>query len=431
MSFLDTFQQKLDHFLTPVCTKIMKNKTISAISSSMMKLMPIFIGGAIFSLIANFPVTAVTDFLASTGIKPILETFVNTQTNLQPVFLAFIIAYTYAKNQGVDGAISGVFALLVYFMLMPNTIQIGEEFISAYSTQYLGGQGIFAALILGIVVAKLYVFTIEKHWTFKLPESVPPMISKSFEPIYSGILIIGLALVVSFLFQMSSYGNFFTAIVSVVQTPIMSVGASIPAMLLFYTLVNVFWFFGIHPSALMAIFTPVLTTIMTSNIQAAMAGTAMPYVQEHLAFMVATIGGTGCTLGLVCVMSLFAKSQRYKAMNKLCAVPGICNINEPLIFGMPLVMNPMFFFPMVLSAPINILIMTLCESLGFFSFNAIAAMSAPWTLPWPITGFLVGGLPLCLVFIVLVMINALLYLPFFITVDRKELLVEQGEEETR
>lgn len=125
-------------------------------------------------------------------------------------------------------------------------------------------------------------------------------------------------------------------------------------------------------------------------------------------------------------MLIFAKSQRFKAMNKLCAVPGICNINEPLIFGMPLMMNPLFFFPMVLSAPINIALVTVLSKFVSFSFNAVAGMTTPWTMPWPITGFLAGGVPLCLIIICIVLIDALLFLPFFIVADRKELAEEQG-----
>lgn len=426
MSFLDGFQKKLDKILTPLCTKIMRNKTVSAIANSMMKLMPVFIGGAIFSLIANFPWDVVTNFLTDVGVKPILDSFVTTQTNLQPIFLTFIISYTYAKNEQADGTVAGIFSLLMYFMLMPASISIGEQVISAYSTNYMGGQGIFAAMIIAIIVAKIYVLTVKKKLVFKLPDSVPPMVSKSFEPIYSGILIIGLGLLASFIFKQTSYGDFFTAIVTLVQTPIMNVGASVPAMLLFYTVVNLFWFFGIHPSALMAIFTPVLTTIMTSNVGAMMQGLEMPYVKEQLAYMVVTMGGTGCTLGLVFIMLIFGKSQRFKAMNKLCAAPGICNINEPLIFGMPLMMNPVFFFPMVLSAPINIALMTGFASLDLFSFNAIAAMATPWTMPWPITGFLAGGFPLALIITLIAVIDALLYLPFFIVADRKELAEEKN-----
>lgn len=426
MNFLDSFQKKLDGILTPICTKIMQNKTVSAISSSMIKLMPVFIGGAIFSLITNFPVAAFTQFLSNIGIKPVLDTFVSAQTNLQPIFLAFIIAHTYAKNNKADGMVAGIFSLLTYFMLMPASIQVGEQNIAAYSTNYMGGKGIFAAMIISIVIAKIYVFTVEKHLVFKLPDSVPPMIAKSFEPIYSGILIIGLGVLVNFLFKLTPYNNFFQAIVTLVQTPIMSVGASIPAMLLFYLTVNVFWFFGIHPSALNAIFTPVLITISTTNAQAMMAGTAMPYVEEQLAFMVSAMGGTGSTIGLIFIMLLFAKSQRFKAMNKLCAIPCFCNINEPMIFGMPLMMNPLFFFPMVLAGPINIVIMTGFVKLGLFTFNTIAAGAAPWTMPWPITGFLAGGIPLCLCFIFLMIVDALIYLPFFIVADRKELAEEHA-----
>lgn len=430
MSALDKFQEKLEAVLTPVCTKITSNKTISVLSTSMLKMMPVFIGGAIFSLLANFPISAVTDFLSAIGVKPVIDGFVTTQTTIIPLLLTFIVAFSYSKNEKEDGLTAGLFALLMYFILMPVTnIGEGREMMTVYETTYLGSENTFAAMFIGIIVAKIYVFTRRKNIIFKMPKSVPPMVSQPFEPIISGLIIIGIGLVANFLLGLTPFENFFTLINRVVQVPVMSLGASVPAMIIVYTLTNVLWFFGIHPSAVMAVYSPVLSTILGANAAALAAGEALPYFNEGVIYLTVRMGGTGSTLDLVVVMLLFARSQRYKEINKLCAVPGLFNINEPLVFGMPIMMNPMFFIPMMLAPIVSIGAGLLSANILHPVINTVVQMTTPWTMPAPITGFLAGGIPLLLVVIVVVLADAVLWAPFFITADRNALKEEAAIEQ--
>lgn len=419
MSAFTKFQESLDKALTPVCTKITSSKTISVLSTSMLKMMPVFIGGAIFSLLANFPIPAVTKLLSAIGIKPAIDAFVTTQTTIIPLLLTFIVAYSYAKREKEDGLTAGLFSLLMYFILIPVTAMgEGRAMIKVYETTYMGSENTFAAMFIGIIVAKIYVWTRKKNLIFKMPDGVPPMVSEPFEPIISGLIIIGMGIVANFALALTPFGNFFALINKVVQTPVMSLGASVPAMIIVYTLTNILWFFGIHPSAVMAVYSPVLSTILGANASALAAGEALPYFNEGVVYLTVRMGGTGSTLGLVLVMLLFARSERYKEINKLCAIPGLFNINEPLVFGMPIMMNPMFFIPMMLAPIVSIAAGLLSAHLLNPTINTVVQMTTPWTMPAPITGFLAGGLPLFLVVAIVILADAVLWAPFFITADR-------------
>lgn len=427
--FLENIQSFLQRYIEPIAQKLNSNKILTTFQGAIMKTMPILIGSAFFSIISNFPITAVTDFLTSIGIKPLLDSFINTQTNLQPIFLAFLTAYIYAEKDNCNKLVSGIFALLAYFILMPSEITVGEEIISAYSIDYFGGTAIFSSLIIGILVAIVYCWTEKKNIVFKMPDSVPSFVANSFEPLFSGIIVIGVILVLSFLCQMTPYGNFFTLVVSIVQQPIVAIGASIPFMIILYTIVNIFWFFGIHPTAIMSLYSPVLSVILGSNVRAMMEGTTLPYLTEAIGYHVSTVGGTGCTLGLVIVMLLFSKSKNFKQITKLSFAPGIFNVNEPLMFGTPLIMNTYFLIPMLIVPGLSIGLSTLSVKLGIItSYNAMAAITTPWTMPAPITAFLTGGIPFLLVMCGIILISALIYYPFFKISDKQALEKEKEEQ---
>jgi len=265
----------------------------------------------------------------------------------------------------------------------------------------------------------------KKNIIFKLPKSVPSMVSKSFEPIFVGIFVIGAILLIDFGFAQTAYGNFFTFVQEVIQAPIVAVGANVPFMILFYTLVNLFWFFGIHPSAMMALYLPVIRVMFSGNIGAAMQGLELPYVKEYLAYISAGVGGTGSLLALGLIMLFCSKSERMKASAKVGSIPVIFNVNEPMIFGIPIIMNPAFFVPMLLSPLVGMGSMYLMTSVVSINFNAIAAMAVPWTMPYPITAFIAGGVPLLIMMLVVIVLNGILYFPFFKIADKKALEEEK------
>ncbi len=424
MSMFEKLQQKMEKVLIPISDKILSNKSISVISSSMLKMMPVFIGGAIFSLLSSFPITAVQDCLKLIGIKDAIDVFVSVQSSIIPLLNAMVISYQYAKNEGEDGLSSGIFALVIYFVLMPIGSADGTKY---YALSYMGTTNTFASMIIGVVVAKLYVFTMKKNIKIKFPDSVPPMVSKPFESIFSGIIIVGIGILVNFIFSLTPFGNYFDFIFKIVQTPIMSLGATVPAMIIVYTLCSVLWFFGIHPSAVMAVYSPVLSTILGSNYQAFAAGNPLPYFNEGIVYLCVRIGGTGSTLGLVLVMLLMTKSKRNKELNKLALVPGLFNINEPLTFGLPIMMNPIFFVPMLLSAVLSIGVSLLMGNILKPTINTLVQMTTAWTMPAPITAFMAGGIKLLIVVVVTVLADALLWAPFYAIYDKKALKEEEEQ----
>jgi len=428
-NFLETLQNWLQKNVNPIAEAINKNHIITAVSRSMMMLMPVLIGSAVFSIFANFPITAVANALSAAGITNLLNTFINTQTNLMPIFNVFLIAYVYANGENCNGLIAGVFSLLVYFILMPSTIGTGEEVISAYSTEFFGSSSIFAAIIIAILVSLLYCWFEKNNIIMKMPDTVPVFVSKCFAPLPASVVIVGIALVVSFLCSLTSQGNFFSLILTYIQNPIVKIGANVPFMVVFYTIVNLFWFFGIHPSALMSFFSPVLSVVIGGNVRALYSGEALPYLEEACAYHASMVGGTGCTLGLAIIMLLFAKSKRYKQLNKIAFAPSVFNVNEPLLFGLPIVMNSTFLIPMLIVPGLSIAIMGTLAKLGLFNnYNAMVGATIPWTMPAPITAFLAGGVPMLVAMLAVIAIGGLIFYPFFRIADKEALEEEAAEE---
>lgn len=422
---LDQIQNVIERTLSPVVTQLSQSAIIRSMSTALMRAMPVLLGAALFSLLADFPISQVTDFLANIGILENIRMVVHTLNNLNPIMFIALYCYTYAQEKKVDPIPNLLFGVVIYFMFMPTVVAAGDQFVPGYSFDYFAGNGMFVALFAGILISLLYVFLINKKITFKLPESVPPMVAKSFEPIFVGMIIIGLFLLLDYGIGLTSYGNMFTFIQEVIQAPIVAIGANIPFMILYFTLINLLWFFGVHPSALLALYIPVVRVMFSGNIGAAMQGLPLPYAQEYLTYMVAQIGGAGNLLALGLIMLFFSKSRRFKETSKIAAVPVIFNINEPIVFGTPIVLNSAFFIPMVLSAAVSMGAMYFMTSMIPVDFNALSAMAIPWTMPWPITAFIAGGVPLFTMMMIVIGLNVLLYFPFFLIADKKALKEEQ------
>ena len=160
----------------------------------------------------------------------------------------------------------------------------------------------------------------------------------------------------------------------------MAIGTSIPALIFIFTIVNFLWFFGIHPSPITNLIYPILIAMITANVTAFQNGQPLPYLDAIVVYTSLGIGGTGGTLGLAVVMFIFAKSERYKMMAKVGLVPNIFNINEPLIFGMPIMMNPLMFVPMVANPAVSGVIAWLFVKAGFITtMNSAVQLGLPWT----------------------------------------------------
>jgi PTS system cellobiose-specific IIC component len=424
---MSNFQATIEQKVVPVMSKISSNHVIMSITAGMMATMPLTLGTSIVAIIANFPITAWTNWLATTGINVHTSAVIGGTTELLGLFLAFIIAYNYGKLKGSNPMTAGVLSLGSFLILMPQKYKLPDgKMINVLQKTYLGSSGIFVAMFTAILVAALYSYLDKKGFVIKLPESVPEMVSKSLGPTFIAMIMFMVILFVRIGFGYTSYGNIFDFINSTIAKPIMYIGTSTVALIVIYSLGNLFWCFGIHPSSLLSVLTPVFMTAITTNIADFQGGKSLTYLAFMIVYFFVMLGGTGSTLGLAIDMVLFSKSERYKSLGKLAIIPNIFNINEPLIFGTPIIFNPIFMLPMTLAPVILGSIGLFLVKLGVYNtFNPTIKM--PWTMPAPITHLLNTGVLASLGVCFAIVISALLYYPFFKYADKQALKEEQGE----
>ena len=418
-----TVQEKL----IPFMGKLNSNTILASIAAGMMATLPLSLGTCIIAILVGFPLAEWTNWLASTGLDVHMNAVVSGTTKIQGLYLAFSVAYNYAKKSGSDGMTGGILSLASFIVLMPQQIKLADgSAVDALTQSYLGTGGIFVSMLVAIFIGVLYCYLDNKGITIKLPESVPEMVTKSLAPTFIAIIIFAIVLIIRIGAAATSFGNVFDIINTFIGKPIMAFGASPWSGIAIFTIMNIFWFFGIHPTIVFGIYGPVLGTIAVSNITAFQSGQALPYLEFQAVWGSGLIGGTGCMLGLAICM-LFAKSQRFKALGKLAFVPSIFGINEPLAFGVPIIFNPIFFIPMLFSSIVSCGIAFLFYKMGAYStFNPM--VSLPWTMPAHVGALITTGFMAFVSLCVSTVAVTALYFPFFKFADKQALKEEQGEQ---
>ncbi|WP_161979036.1 PTS sugar transporter subunit IIC [Streptococcus sp. S784/96/1] len=439
MKHLENF---LNKFLSPVANYMSESLFFSTLAESVMRLTPITLGGAVVLLIGNFPIPAWIDLLNKSGISAHIAAAQNATMNVLALLVVFNFAYTYAKKCHYEALSAGLLSVSSFLILMPQAYTIfnlekvptdfpaeaiitGSNNLTAFATTYTGAPGVIVAILVGWLVSVLYVYFNKKNLVIKLPASVPPNVSESLRPsILSGLILIGFVGLRAIL-SLTSFGDLFSLIGQFVQAPLQNFISSPITYILIMVIGNMLWFFGVHPNMLNGIILPVVMANLIENQNAFLANKPLPFLTWGiLGYLLSNaFGGTGTTSGLVLAMSR-AKSQRYKELFKLSALPTIFNINEPLVFGMPIMMNPIFFLPMAL-VPILIGIMAyvMIFILQFTEYNPM--ISLPWTTPGVVVTFLQGGWKFLLIGLTTVLTSFVTWLPFFRIADQKALEEEK------
>lgn len=415
---------QIEQILGPMASKISANKYIKALSVGMSSIMPIMLGTSLIAILANLPIAPWTAFLKGAGLYMTAQDFISATLSLTGIYAVCTISYSLTKSQGKNPVIGMVMAMATFIALMPIKIQVGEQSVSALSTSNLGSSGIFVAMLCGLLVPTVYSFLSDKNLKIKVPDSVPPMVADSLEPTFVAIIIFTFVYLFKFAFTLTSYGDIFSAINTIVAAPIMKLGTSPWSRIVFYMFANLCWFFGIHPGPLQSCYVPVIYAAKTANIEAFMAGAALPYLDFFVIGMCIYMGGFGNTLGL-CASTIFAKSEKYKSLRKLVVLPDIFNINEPVIFGFPVMLNPMYFIPLVFSPLTTGLITMLAMNIIPVTMNP--TISIPWVTPGFINVFMQGGWGFLAVWVIAFIANTLIYLPFFIADDNRAYKEEQAQ----
>ncbi|NMC29208.1 MAG: PTS sugar transporter subunit IIC [Pelolinea sp.] len=422
-------ENKMDHFINkilPVVDKFQNNLYVSSIMEGMMSSMPVLMASAVLQLIYSFPITAWTNFLTKTGLYGLFGTVV-TICNMTALFIVFGIGRVVGNKKGIDGLNSGLASLLCFLIITPLTVD--EAGGTLINTSWFSAQGIFTAIIVALVASSIYAFCVKKNIVIKLPEAVPGFVAKSFAGIPAALITVIPFIAVRGLFAATSYGSFSQFIYSIVQTPLVGLGNSLPAHLVAILIACFLWWLGIHGtlvvlSVMMAVWQPP----MIENITAAAAGLPIPNVLSFLSIFLVLqfMGGPGCLFGLYVDMALFSKSQRYKAQSKLSLVSGVFNIIEPTVYGLPIVLNPVLLIP-YLGLPIVIYVAYyLLATAGIIGIPCVGLTMM--VVPGPIAGFLLGGgVSLGIFTIAALILTCLVYYPFFKILDAQALKQESGQ----
>lgn len=413
---------QLSEKITPYAHKIQKSKIANGVSGGMMLALPITLLGAFSALLVNLPIEAYQNFIANVGIQDALNLIIQLTTNFLAVVFTASIAGVYAKQHDEDGLVAALIALISFFIVTPMTTTADGAL--AFSFYWLGAFGIFTGIIVSLVSTKIYVTLTKKGITIKMPDSVPPVVSKSFGSLIPGFSAVLFFTIVSALFKLTSFGSLHQFIYTFLQVPLQGVGGNIVSIIILWTFAQVLWFFGIHGTLVIySVVLPIFTAMDIEQLSAYAAGEALPNITGRA--FVSTYTMSGSAIGFALLMLFVAKSKQYKTLGKLSAIPSLFGISEPLVFGTPLVFNFRFFVPFVFMNAINLIIAYTLTVLGIVP--RVAGMTPMSGMPIFFTGLMEGSWKIGVLQLALVALSALVWYPFFRKADKEALKIEAEE----
>lgn len=423
---------KLEKVLMPVADKLGKNKILVAIRDGFLISTPLLIVGSIFLLIANFPIPGWSEFwtgIFGAGWEKWFTNVSRATFNMVGLLTAVGTGYAYARELGSDKIQGAVVALVTFIILMPTRITFeaidGPSTVSALSFEYVGSNGIFLALISSLLSVYIFSWVYKKGWTIKMPDGVPPAVADSFAALVPSAIVMFVFFLIRIGFEFTPYETVHNFIYEVLQAPLKGAGNTLTAQIIYSIACTLFWFFGINgPAVANTVFAPIAKVLTIENLEAFEAGTRLPNIfTDPFSNFFTGFGGGGSTLSLVIVMVLICKSKRIKQLGSLSLVPSIFGINEPIIFGLPIVLNPILIIPFIGVPLVNLVLSTWATKAGILAYTT--GVSIPWTTPIGFSGYLSTGSIFAAVWqFGLLILGCLIYYPFIKMLDKKYLMEE-------
>lgn len=406
--------------ILPPVLKFVNTKAITALRNGMLYTMPFTIVGSVFLLLANLPITSVAQWVTDSGLAVYFNQAYGASFAIMSVFAVIGIAYSYVKTEGFEGLPAGMISLVVFILFMSSEITDPESGITIgniINKDWTAGKGMITAIIVGLIVGWVYSWFLRHDIRIKLPEAVPENVANSFTALIPAAVLITGAMFVYIFFDLVLKTTFFDFIYKVLQSPLQGVTDSLGGALVLGFLIPLFWFFGVHGSTIVGgIMGPILQANSLENTELLKSGKALTIangghiVTQQFLDQFLTVTGAGMTIGLVVYMVFFAKSAQFKQLGRLSIGPAVFNINEPVTFATPIVMNPIMAIPFILTPVVSSVITYFALYSGLVPL--FTAVQVPWTTPPIISGLLVGGWQGALLQIVVLSLSFFIYLPF-------------------
>lgn len=455
---MNKFISTIEKYLMPLAVKLNNQRHLGALRDGFIASMSVTIIGAIAVMInnvfLNFSEGSIiaTVFLDApisvenypdwvTFLRDFFNTVVNGSLSIVALIVSFTIAYkltTFKNHSGLEAGILSVCALFVSILITDGTVNIGN----------FGSSNIISAILIALVTGEVYSFCIEKNFRIKMPETVPPAVANAFTSLIPGIIIIfGFALIQTVIVTFSSLESFSDVIQIFIATPLQKIGGGAIGIYIYDTLAQFFWFFGIHSSTLGFMSSAFLQPASIQNAVLINDGiinawgvidqatySSLPVLEQASMYTPEVVsfynhlGGSGATLGLIIAIFLGSKVESDRKVAKFALVPSLFNINEPILFGLPVVFNPILFLPFVLIHPILMTIVFFVMKIGLVPLYSIPM---PWTSPPVLGAYLAygGSIQAAILALCLIGVSTAVYYPFVIVMNRaaKENNAIEGE----
>lgn len=385
----------LEDKLMPIAAKTAQQRHLGAIRGAYVSFMPFIIVGSILLVISSFPNQSYQQFMSSTfgaSWSAIIEIPFNAVFSTMSLFISFLVAYRLAEHYGDDKISSGILALVCFLILTP-FIKVAENGgITVMPVEWIGTKGLFVAMIGSLLWTELFCWLKRKKLVIKMPEGVPPAVQESFAALIPALVVMILVLAIRIGFENTHYNTIHQFIYDVVATPVRHFGTSYFGALMTVFSITILWSVGINSGSMVnGIIRPLWMENQTDNIAAIQAGVTPPHIITEQFFDMIWMGGAGAS---------------------------IFNINEPVLFGLPVIMNPIMLIPFNLVPLVLVTVQYLAMKIGAVAVTT--GVFIPWTLPPVISGFIVTGhISGSVMQILNLLIGAMLYLPFMRIVDKQ------------
>lgn len=456
MSFSDKFME--------ISGKIGSQRHLVAIRDSFIAMMPITMAGSI-AVLLNVFFRDIPNNMGWTGLAKTMQPLIDINgyvyfgtIGIMALVFAFAFGYNLSNMYKVNPLAGGLISFASFISTMPQSFNISTALEGvqgsvvdaltglgltvttvdgvahlktsewgAIALKYAGATGLFTALIIGFISTWVYATLVKRNITIKLPDTVPPAVNKAFVAIIPGTAAIYASSIVAFVAFVLSGQSISDLISTYIQLPLMGLSQGIGSVILLTFLVQLFWFFGLHGHNVLA---PVMDGIYgvalnenTAVYEATRSVANLPWTWTRGSFdAYAQMGGSGVTIGLIIAIYLLSKREEHKTIAKLATPMGLFNINEPIIFGMPIVLNPQFVIPWLIVPPVTAAIGYLATSAGLIPPVFLAV---PWITPPGLYAYLAtgGNIMAGLVSLFNVFVAFLIWAPFVISANK----VKAGE----
>lgn len=405
----------LQNTLVPLGEKLQSNNVIGAISETMQATMPLIIIGSFAVMFLCIDIGPYQKFLTSIpGATNVLGIINGMTSGAYSLWVVMLLSYFYGNKIGLkQNVVTVPITTAVFFILSAE--------ISANS---VGTNNLITAMLVGVLVPKAVKFLLEKNIRIRMPAGVPRFVEEGFATLIPALIICMISGVISGVFANTSYGTFTGLVYAILQAPLLKATASFWPYVLISCFASAIMWPGLHANTIMGVITPLVMANSTANMEAYMAGKALPNIIEFEFQMIGNPGGQASLL-IPCVLGLLiCRSKQIKQVSKVGIIPAIFGIGEPILFGLPCMFNPLMIIPMIVTTFWNYACWYVAISTGLV--GKFTGVILPWTTPPFLNSALASTTPVSAVIChaVMLIVNALIWIPFIKAYDNQLLAQE-------